>query len=89
MVNLAQRAEIVKRMDNQFNQNLEMRRSLHALDQRAKNIYSNCKLFQKVRLIPCPQRPGRPLRTLRTVSPDWTITDNFRNFKTTTTMFSN
>ena len=48
MVNLAQRAEIVKRMDNQFNSNLEMRRTLHALDQRAKLIYSNCKLYQKV-----------------------------------------
>jgi len=47
MVNLSQRAEIVKRMDSQFNSNLEMRRTLHALDQRAKAIYANCKLFQK------------------------------------------
>ena len=50
MVNLSQRAEIVKRMDSQFNSNLEMRRTLHALDQRAKAIYANCKLFQKVRV---------------------------------------
>ena len=51
MVNLSQRAEIVKRMDSQFNSNLEMRRTLHALDQRAKAIYANCKLFQKVRVL--------------------------------------
>ena len=51
MVNLAQRAEIVKRMDSQFNSNLEMRRTLNALDQKAKAIYTNCKLFQKVRIL--------------------------------------
>ena len=81
MVNLSQRAEIVKRMDSQFNSNLEMRRTLHALDQRAKAIYANCKLFQKVRV----HRTGRSrLQTLN----GHRLMILFRNSKITTTMFS-
>ena len=81
MVNLSQRAEIVKRMDSQFNSNLEMRRTLHALDQRAKAIYANCKLFQKVRV----HRTGRSgLKTLT----GHRLMILFRNSKITTTMFS-
>ena len=61
MVNLSQRAEIVKRMDSKFSSNLEMRRTLHALDQRAKAIYANCKLFQKVRVLSTVRRgQGNP-----------------------------
>ena len=89
MVNLSQRAEIVKRMDNQFNSNLEMRRTLHALDQRAKLIYANCKLFQKVFTISISFR--KPQYRLPVWNGEITIVqDNLilRNSKTTTTMFS-
>ena len=89
MVNLSQRAGIVKRMDNQFNSNLEMRRTLHALDQRAKLIYANCKLFQKVFTI------SINFRTPQYRLPVWNVgitivQDNLilRNSKTTITMFS-
>ena len=77
MVNLSQRAEIVKRMDSQFNSNLEMRRTLHALDQRAKAIYANCKLFQKVRVLSTGGHgQGNPDGGTRTAEPGRGNPDN-------------
>lgn len=47
-ITLADRQLIVARMDKQFSEDLEMRRQLIKMEQRAKNITNSCRLYQKV-----------------------------------------
>ena len=47
-ISLSDRAAIIARMDSQFNSDIQLRRDLVKMEKRAKDVVTNCRLYQKV-----------------------------------------
>ena len=47
-ITLGDRAAIIARMDSQFNSDIQLRRDLVKMEKRAKDVVTNCRLYQKV-----------------------------------------
>ena len=47
-ISLSDRAAIIARIDSQFNSDIQLRRDLVKMEKRAKDVVTNCRLYQKV-----------------------------------------
>ena len=54
-ISLSDRAAIIARMDSQFNSDIQLRRDLVKMEKRAKDVVTNCRLYQKVNFRNFPQ----------------------------------
>ena len=65
-ITLSDRAAIIARMDSQFNSDIQLRRDLVKMEKRAKDVVTNCRLYQKVNFENFEKYNGSPLRVF-----DW------------------
>lgn len=65
-ITLSDRAAIIARMDSQFNSDIQLRRDLVKMEKRAKDVVTNCRLYQKVNFENFEKYNGAPLRVF-----DW------------------